>query len=353
MRAICFREVQSVVVDEVADAKIENDRDVVVQVELAGLCGSDLHPYFGREVGLDVGTVMGHEFVGKVIDKGDRVTSVDIGDRICAPFTSSCGECYYCKHGLSARCSEGQLFGWRQDGAGLHGGQAELVRVPLADGTVVKVPDWVSASDALLLGDNLSTAFYGASLSIDEQQGADCVVVIGCGTVGLLSIGFAFQRQARKVVAIDLNASRARQAAQRGADSFTDADEAASFVRAHTNGRGADAVLEFVGLPQAQRLAYDLIRPGGKMSVIGCHTAPHFAFSPAEAYDKNLVLGTGRCPARSLMDAVADQMKHQPLDLSWCLTHRFSIDQGVEAYDVFANRKDGCVKAAIEFDLID
>ncbi|PNY34805.1 alcohol dehydrogenase [Rhodopirellula baltica] len=349
MLAICFREIQSVVVDEIPDATVESPFDAVVRVELAGLCGSDLHPYFGRETGLDQGTVMGHEFVGTVIDKGDQVKSVEIGDRVCAPFTTSCGQCFYCRQGLSARCSEGQLFGWRQSGQGLHGGQSEKVRVPLADGTLVKIPSWISAEQALLLGDNLSTAYYGASLSIDPKSPPDCVVVIGCGNVGLLSIGFARQQSTGPVVAIDLSPERAAQAERCGAISFTDPHQAREFVMSRTAGRGADAVLEFVGLPQAQKLAYDIIRPGGKMSVIGCHCEPHFTFSPADAYNKNLSFGTGRCPARSLMEPIAEQLRQAPLDLSWCFTHRFKIEDGVQAYDVFANRKDGCIKAAIDF----
>jgi threonine dehydrogenase-like Zn-dependent dehydrogenase len=118
-------------------------------------------------------------------------------------------------------------------------------------------------------------------------------------------------------------------------------------VRQHTDGRGADGGMELVGLPEAQQLAYQLIRPGGTMSVIGCHCGPHFAFSPADAYNKNLHYRTGRCPARYYMPLLAEQLKQSPIDLSWCVTHHFSIDQGAEAYDVFAGRKDGCIKAVL------
>ncbi|WP_149499197.1 alcohol dehydrogenase catalytic domain-containing protein [Roseiconus lacunae] len=348
MRAICFHDIECVAVEEVDDPQIESATDVIVKVEAAGLCGSDLHPYFGRETGLDAGTAMGHEFVGTVIDKGDKVETLQIGDRVCTPFTTSCGRCFYCTHGLSARCADGQLFGWRENGQGLHGGQAERVRVPLADGTLLPIPSWLNNDEALLVGDNLSTAYFGASLAIEANEHPGCVVVIGCGTVGLLAVCFALQQTNTTVIAIDLNEARARQAQALGAIAFSDPDAAAEFTSDQTDGRGADAVLEFVGLPPAQALAFRLIRPGGRMSVIGCHTEPHFAFSPVDAYDKNLHFATGRCPARSLMEPVAESLRRNPMDLSWCITHRFSLEDGVTAYDVFANRKDGCVKAMIE-----
>ncbi|QEF98258.1 NADP-dependent isopropanol dehydrogenase [Stieleria maiorica] len=350
MRAVCFQSVRQVAVQEIADATLEAATDAVVQVEVAGLCGSDLHPYFGRESGLDPGTVMGHEFVGRVVEVGDQVRSVAIGDRVCSPFTTNCGTCFYCRRGLSSRCPSGQLFGWRQKGVGLHGGQSERVRVPLADGTLMKIPDGIDPVAALLLGDNLSTGYFGASLAVDPSSiGEDAFAVVGCGTVGLLAIASARRMGARNIYAIDPNTARLQIAERLGAAVFNAPEDALSAVRSATDGRGADGVMEFVGLPEAQALAYRLIRPGGRMSVIGCHCTPNFAFSPADAYDKNLTYRTGRCPARSYMDVLPETLATEPMDFSWCVTHRFGVDDAEEAYQTFAGGKDGCVKAVLDF----
>jgi alcohol dehydrogenase len=345
MRGVCFRGVGHVAVEDLADPVIETPRDAIVRVELAGLCGSDLHPFFGREVGLDPGTVMGHEFVGDVIAVGDSVQSIRVGDRVCAPFTTNCGSCFYCKCGLTARCTAGELFGWRSNGVGLHGCQATMVRVPLADATLMRVPEGMSDEMALLLGDNLSTGYFAAEgVGISD---AGVYVVIGCGTVGLLAIVSAVQLGATSVLAIDPEPARLAIAKSLGAVTCSEPDELMRSLHERTDGRGADGVIELVGLPQAQHLAYQAIRPGGTMSVIGCHCSPHFSFSPSDAYNKNLTYRTGRCSARHYMNELAQTLVTKSIDLSWCVTHRFAIDEAVYAYEVFAGRKEGCVKAVL------
>ena len=134
MKGICFQAVGEVATIELPDPQLEDAADAIVKVSMAGLCGSDLHSFLGREQGLDVGTVMGHEFVGTIVDLGDQAKAQhsQVGDRVFAPFSTNCGNCFYCQSGLTSRCEKGQLFGWRQNGAGLHGGQSEYVRVPLA-----------------------------------------------------------------------------------------------------------------------------------------------------------------------------------------------------------------------------
>lgn len=344
MQGVGFQAVERVEWIELPDPKLESPRDAIVAVELAGLCGSDLHPYFGREEGLDPGTVMGHEFVGRVLEVGSEVRTIRPGDRVFAPFSTSCGECFYCRMGLTSRCIENQLFGWRQAGRGLHGGQAEMVRVPWADGTLMKVPAGLSDRAALLLGDNYSTGYFCAELAGIHPEGV--YAVIGCGTVGLLAILAARQLGAEQIVAIDPVAARRQQAESLGAVGAADEAAALEWVLGRTSGRGADAVLELVGLPAAQRLAYQLVRPGGTLSVIGCHCTPNFAFSPVEAYDKNLTYRTGRCPARHYMEKLAGQVVSQRLDLDRFITHEFPLSDCQRAYRVFSERQGGCLKAA-------
>jgi len=180
MKGACFQAIESVACRDIPDPQIEQLTDAIVKVSLAGLCGSDLHVYFGREAGADVDMVMGHELVGTVVETGSEVQGIQVGDRVYAPFTTNCGKCFYCNRGLTARCEQGQLFGWVENGLGLHGGQSEFVRVPLADGTLKKIPSTVSDASALLLGDNFSAGFYCAEMA--EIQPDRTYVVVGCGT---------------------------------------------------------------------------------------------------------------------------------------------------------------------------
>jgi 2-desacetyl-2-hydroxyethyl bacteriochlorophyllide A dehydrogenase len=332
--------------EEVVDPTIEEPTDAVAEVDLAGLCGSDLHPFFGREQGLDPGTVMGHEFVGRVLEVGPDVRSVRPGDQVYAPFSTSCGQCLACRSGLTSRCERGQLFGWRSDGVGLHGGQAERVRVPLADGTLKVAPAGLSPEAALLLGDNFSTACYCADMAGIRPDGV--TVVIGCGSVGVLGIIAATLAGARTIVAVDPVKERRARAAALGAVAVGPGPDVARTVASLGHGRGADSVMEFVGLPAAQRLAWEILRPGGVMAVIGCHTSA-FAFSPSEAYDKNLTYRTGRCPARHYMERLTERVIHDLPHVTQVVTHRFAPADCVRAYDVFAHQRDGCVKAVFEF----
>ncbi|MEM9941259.1 MAG: alcohol dehydrogenase catalytic domain-containing protein [Planctomycetota bacterium] len=348
MKAICFKETEKVSVDQIDDPAILDSRDAIVKTSMAGLCGSDLHVYFGREQGIDVGTVMGHEFVGHVVATGDRCDQIQIGDRVYSPFTTNCGDCYFCQNELPARCVKGSLFGWRENGVGLHGGQSELVRVPLADATLKKIPESVSDESALLLGDNFSTGFYCAEMANIRPDGT--YVVIGCGTVGLLCIMSAIHMGAKNLFALDPVPARQKQAETLGAKAYFPDSRAIQAIKNETQGRGADAVMELVGLPDAQKIAFELLRPGGIMSVVGCHCTPNFSFSPIDAFDKNLTYRTGRCPARHYMDRLTPMVEDGTFQIDSFISQQFSADEGKHAYDIFANRKNGCLKAAIRFD---
>ncbi|MEM9412382.1 MAG: alcohol dehydrogenase catalytic domain-containing protein [Planctomycetota bacterium] len=347
MKSVCFVEVNQVAMLDLPDPEIEQPTDVLIRATLSGLCGSDLHPFWGREAGLEKNTVMGHEVVGEVVAIGNDVRNFSVGDMVFTPFSTSCGKCYFCKNGLPSRCHFGQLFGWRQNGAGLQGCQSEFVRIPLADGTLLKKPSGLSDVSALLLGDNFSTGYYCAEMANIQPGG--CYAVIGCGTVGLLCIIAAKKMGAETIFAFDPVHERRKSAESLGAMGFAPNQDAVQAIMEQTDGRGVDSVMELVGIPDAQKLAYQLIRPGGTMSVIGCHCTPNFAFSPVDAYDKNLTYRTGRCPARHYMEKLTPQVADGEFELDDFVTHFFYADQCIEAYDVFSKRQDGCLKAAFRF----
>lgn len=350
MRGICFQSTGVIDLQTVADPKLERSSDAIVQVEVAGLCGSDLHPFFGRESGLDPGTVMGHEMVGTIVDLGAEAkaeSDLEVGDRVYAPFTSSCGKCFFCLSGLTARCDRGELFGWRSGQQGLQGCQAEWVRVPLAAGTLLKVPDSLESHEALLLGDNLSTGYFCAEMA-DIKAGGNYAVV-GCGTVGQLCLQIAAKQNCGKLFAIDPVPDRRESASRWGAIPLAADESAVAEVMLQTEGRGVDGVMELVGLPQAQELAFKLLRPGGIISVIGCHCTPHFAFSPAQAYDKNLTYRTGRCSARHYMELLQPRVLEKSFDLTGIITHQFSPEDCKRAYEIFSLQRDGCIKAVFNF----
>jgi len=332
--------------EDVARPELTGMLEVIVKVELTAVCGSDLHIYHGREKGLDAGTIMGHEFLGTVVEAGAAVARFKEGARVVAPFTTSCGACFYCKQGLTCRCERGQLFGWVEGGKGLHGAQAEYVRVPLADPCLVEVPEGVADDEALLAGDVLSTGFFCAELGM--VAAGSSVVVIGCGPVGLMGIVGARELGAAQVFAIDSVAERLALAERMGATPIDrSACDPLELVHAATEGRGADVVLELVGSPRATRAAVDLVRPGGTIAACGVHTEKQFAFSPVEAYDKNLTYRAGRCPARHYAERMLDLLATGKYPVGEILTHRMPLEEGAAAYEMFAARRGGCVKAIL------
>ncbi len=307
MKAITFEGKRKVSYSDADDPGVEEATDVIVRVQAAGICGSDLHPYHEREKGLDHGTVMGHEFVGEIVEVGAAVEHFAEGDVVFSPFTTNCGACFYCRRGLTSRCTSGQLFGWVHEGAGLHGAQAEYVRAPLADGTLMRVPAGVSAAAALLLGDILSIGFFCAEQAgvgqLDGNGPAPAAggsyAIVGCGPVGMMTILAAQHLGAEELFVIDTISERLATAKQLGAVALDyQVDPVVDVVREATSGRGVDAVMEVVGAPPATELAMEILRPGGVLSSVGVHTDERFGFTAVDAYDKNLTFRSGRCPAR-------------------------------------------------------
>ncbi|GAB4813749.1 hypothetical protein N2152v2_000795 [Parachlorella kessleri] len=410
MDAVVFKGKCHVQFTQVPMPTVVDPTNAVVKVELCGLCGSDMHPYHCREQGLDQGTVMGHEFVGTVVSTGTGVTRCQPGDRVMSPFTTCCGSCYFCRVGLTARCERGQLFGWVEGGMGLQGAQAQYIRVPLADSTLVTVPEGVSDEEALLLGDVFSTGFFaahnagigggggripmslpaaagaapvdeadasgqasnaGGSTACQAQAGANgqqqqqqqeeeesqqageldgqVVAVVGCGPVGLMAVIAARALGAKTILAIDSLPERLAMAAKLGAQPVDRGQQDPLLaVRAATEGRGADVALELVGAPSALRAAYDFVRPGGTISAVGCHTDPGFPFTPAEAYNKNITFKTGRCPARFYMEQLLPLVQSKQVDITPVISHRVPLREAARAYQLFDEKQEGCTKVVFK-----
>jgi threonine dehydrogenase-like Zn-dependent dehydrogenase len=286
---------------------------------------------------------MGHELVGHVVAAGSAVRRHAVGARVVAPFSTCCGGCFYCTRGLSARCIDGALLGWVQDGRGLEGAQAELVRVPHADASLVAVDADLPAELALLLADVVPTGWHLARLGNVGPGGV--AVVLGCGPIGLAAVIAAREQGADRVFAVDTVPARLALAARFGAEPLPLGGDPLAALRDATEGRGADAVLEAVGSAEASRLAFDLVRPGGVVAIAGVHHETQFAFSPVAAYDKNLTLHIGRAPARSYMEELLPFLGRRR-DLADIVTHVRPLAEGAEAYRAFDRKQDGCIKVA-------
>lgn len=347
MKALTFVAKQHIEYDDVSDPELINAADAIVKVWLTAVCGSDLHVYHARETGLDCGTVMGHEFVGEVIAIGKAVKNLQIGDRVVSPFTTNCGVCYYCRIGLTCRCTAGQLYGWRQEGRGLHGAQAQFVRVPLADTTLLKFDSHLSPEIALLIGDVRATGWHCALQAELKPDGI--YALIGCGPVGLMALIAAREQGAQTVYALDTVSERLDLARQYGGIPLSiNQAHWQEIVWAATEGRGFDAVLEAVGSADAVRTAYTILRPGGTISSVGVHTSQQFAFSPIEAYDKNVTFKIGRAPVRRYMQQLLDNSLQSPYDTTQIITHRLALAEGAEAYRLFDQKQAGCIKAILQ-----
>ncbi|HEX5152179.1 MAG TPA: alcohol dehydrogenase catalytic domain-containing protein [Parafilimonas sp.] len=343
MHALTFGGKEIIEYSIVADPQLLLPTDAIVKITMAGICGSDLHVYHGRETGLDYGTVMGHEFTGTVEEAGTGVKHFKKEARVLSPFTTSCGECFYCRTGLTCRCEKGNLFGWVEQGHGLHGAQSQYIRVPMADSTLLPLSNDLNEQKGLLLGDVFSTGYFCAD-NIGIEPSA-VYVVIGCGPVGLMTVIAAKHLGAATLFAIDTIPERLAKAKAYGAvtlnASGTDVKEE---ILSETHGRGADGVMEAVGSSATLKMAIDLLRPGGTISSAGVHTAKHFSFSPGEAYDKNLIYKTGRCPARHYAEKLLRAEVPQRYTIEDIITHQFPLQQGAEAYNVFDKKLDNCIK---------
>lgn len=244
---------------------------------------------------------MGHEFTGVVTDIGSAVKTLKAGDHIVSPFTVNCGECFYCRNGFTSRCEKSLLFGCPL----LDGGQAEYVRVPLAESTVVKAPSGIEELKLCLMADIFPTGFFAAKNGLAHLETAvvseSIVVLIGCGPVGLCALIAAQEYKPKAILAVDGIPDRLETARGLGAEPWnylTQREELSKRVKELTNGRGADVVIEVVGHSSALEMGFDLLRPWGTISSVGVHNGA-IPWTGNQAYGKNLTIKMGRCPVRS------------------------------------------------------
>jgi threonine dehydrogenase-like Zn-dependent dehydrogenase len=347
MRGLVLEDVRRVVHrTDLPEPTMTAPTDAVVAVRRAGLCGSDLHPYEGREA-VRFGVVCGHEAVGEVVAAGSEVGGVGVGDRVLVPFTTSCGACGPCRRGLTARCVRGELFGFGPADdptvPALHGCQAQYVRVPLAGSTLVRVPDDVDDTAAVLLTDNLPTAWCAV-----ERTGlatGDALAVIGLGAVGLCAVAVATATGAGPVLAVDPVAERRRAAALLGAE-VARPEDAVATMAALVPGEGVTAVVEAAGTTAAQHLACALLRPGGTLSVIAVQTGTAFGFTPVAAYDANLTVRFGRASVRAALDRVLPRVDDLLARVVEAVLTGPVVDlaDGPDVYARFARRDAGSPK---------
>ena len=333
--------------EEVPEPRILADTDAVVRVDAVTICGTDLHILKGDVPDVRPGTVLGHEAVGTVGEVGSAVRSVSPGDRVLISCIAGCGTCRFCREGHYGQCLSGG--GWAL-GHTIDGVQAQYARVPFADLSLHPLPHTVSSEAAVLLADILPTSYEVGVLNGGVTPG-DVVVIVGAGPIGLAAVMTAKLYSPSRIVVIDPAAPRRDAAKRIGADVALDAatDDVLEVVRSLTDGLGADVVMEAVGIPETFELATTLVRPGGTVANIGVHGAPA-TLHLETLWIKNVTITTGlvdTCTTPRLLRLLAD---HQ-IDPTPIITHRFRLDQMMEAYDVFSRPGDtGALKVVLERD---
>ncbi|HEX8067105.1 MAG TPA: alcohol dehydrogenase catalytic domain-containing protein [Thermoleophilaceae bacterium] len=332
MRAVTFQEPGRVAVEERPDPEpIERD-DAVVRVDASGICGSDLHIYHGR-VQIEAGFTIGHEYVGTVVEAGDAVTGVSVGDRVLGTFHTACGTCFFCRRGVYQKCDEARVFGHGATLGSLQGTQAELALVPRANLTLRRVPDGLSDGAALFAGDVMGTGYH-AVVSAGLRPGDTCAV-IGLGPVGLCAVMAARVAGAARVVAVDVVEDRLETARALGAEPVhaTEEDPRAA-VKAATEGRGVDVAVDAVGDPRALETACRLARKFGTVSVVGVY-AERCEVHMGIVWIKSLNLVTGHANVMGHLDRVLALLSEGRLDVTPLVSREMKLDEAPDAYAAY------------------
>ncbi len=384
MRALCWHGTNDIRCDTVPDPSIEDPRDVIIKVTSCAICGSDLHLMDGTMPTMESGDVLGHEFMGEVLEVGSPSHKLKRGDRIVVPFNINCGECRQCRMGNWASCQRSNrnaemaakvfgyptagLFGYSHLTGGYWGGQAEYVRVPMADVGPMVVPDGMTDEQALFLTDILPTGWQAAEYC--DLKGGETVAIWGAGPVGLFAIKSASVMGAERIIAIEGVPERQALARQAGATDVLDPedDDVQARIKEITNGEGPDAVIDCVGAesdaghgvlgllskvqkavssterPYALAEAIQCVRPSGIVSVPGVYTGA-VPVNMASVVQKGLTIRSGQTHVKRYTEKLAGLIQDGTIDPTFLITHRSSdLAQGPELYETFRDKKDGCVK---------
>jgi threonine dehydrogenase-like Zn-dependent dehydrogenase len=387
MKAVKWMGKHDVQVDDAPDPEIQGPRDAIVKVTSTAICGSDLHLYNNFIPTMESGDILGHEFMGEIVELGSEVTNLRLGDRVVVPFTISCGQCFFCKNEMTAACDtsnpkpetseklygyrSGGLFGYSHMMGGFAGGQAEYVRVPFADIGPFKVPDSLEDEKVLFLTDIYPTGYMAAeNCSIKEGDG---VAVWGCGPVGQFAIKSAFMLGAEKVFAIDHYKNRLGMAQASGATPINfDEEDVYEKLKDLTGGRGPDACIDAVGLeahgvsidaiydyvktsvymgtdrPHALRQAIHCCRKGGTVSIPGVYGGLLDKFNFGAAFGKGLTMKMGQTHVHKYLAPLLSYIEEGKIDPSFVISHRLNLNDAPEAYDKFNTEKEEWRKVVLK-----
>ena len=388
MKATCWEGKRSVRVEEVPDPMIIDSRDAIVRVTSTAICGSDLHLYNGYVPTMQRGDILGHEFMGEVVETGPGVKNLKTGDRVVVPFSIACGECFMCRRDLFSCCensnpnawmaeklwghSPAGAFGYSHMLGGFAGGQAQYARVPFADVGPLKLPDGMPDEQALFLSDIFPTGYMGAEMC--GIQPGDVIAVWGAGPVGLFAMASAYLLGAERVIAIDRFPYRLALARGRLNVSDTinyEEENVLERLKELTGGRGPDACIDAVGMeahghaamyaydrakqalmletdrPIALREAIQACRNGGTVSVIGVYGGFIDKFPMGSLMNRSLTIRTGQCHVQRYMRPLLERIQGGEIDPSFVITHRLRLEDAPSGYEMFLHKRDNCEKVVL------
>ncbi|NES96895.1 MAG: glutathione-dependent formaldehyde dehydrogenase [Desertifilum sp. SIO1I2] len=387
MKAVCWHGANDVRVDTVPDPQILNPRDAIIKITLTAICGSDLHLYDGYIPTMESGDILGHEFMGEVVELGSEVRNLKVGDRVVVPFTISCGNCFFCQRDLWSLCdntnpnawmaekfyghSPSGLFGYSHLLGGYAGGQAQYVRVPFADVGPLKIPDGLTDEQVLFLTDIFPTGYMAAENC--KIQPGDTVAVWGCGPVGQFTIRSAFLLGAERVIAIDRFPERLALAKAANAEvlNYEEVD-VGDALKEMTGGRGPDACVDAVGMeahgtdfmafydkvkqavrmetgrPTALREAIVACRKGGIVSVPGVYGGFVDKVPLGSIVNKALTLTSGQTHVHRYLRPLLQHIQNGDIDPTFIITHRLPLSDAPKGYEIFKHKKDNCIKVVLE-----
>ncbi len=388
MKANCWIEKKKVRVEDVPDPRILNSRDAILRVTSTAICGSDLHLVNGFVPTMERGDILGHEFMGEVMEVGRGVKDLKAGDRVVVPFPIACGECGACRRDLFSLCENSNpnawmaekmwghagagVFGYSHLTGGYAGGQAEFVRVPFADVGPLKVPAGLTDEQVLFLSDILPTGYMGAEMCAIKP--GDIVAVWGAGPVGQFAIVSAFLLGAEQVIAIDRFPYRLRMAREGAKATHTinyEEESVMERLRELTGGRGPDACIDAVGMEahghgpqfaydrakQAMRLETDrpialreailACRNSGTVSVIGVYGGFVDKFPMGSVMNRSLTIRAGQCHVHRYMKPLLERIERGEIDPTFIITHRLKLEEAAQGFDLFMHKEDDCMKVVL------